>query len=86
MKPKPITWVFDLRTPQIERDYFRAALHRKVRAELNKALAPSGSVTVSFRQIYGPEQITLCNSLGDVIARFYRPAGSRYFKREKTPL
>ena len=59
MRPKPITWVFDPRTPQIERDYFRAALHRKVRAELNKALAPSGSVTVGFRQMYGPEQITI---------------------------
>lgn len=86
MKPKPITWVFDPRTPQSVRDHMRRALHRKVRAELNKALAPSGSVTVAFQQMYGPEQITLCNSLGDVIARFYRPAGSRYFKREKTLL
>lgn len=86
MKPKPITWVFDPRTPQIERDYFRAALQRKVRAELNKALAPSGSVTVGLRPMYGPQYMAIYNSLGDVIARFYRPAGSRYFKREKTPL
>ena len=87
MKPKPITWVFeDVRTPPEVCEAYIKAMKRKVRAELNKALSPSGSVTVSFRQIYGPEQITLCNSLGDVIARFYRPAGSRYFKREKTPL
>lgn len=83
MKPKPITWVFDPRTPQVEREAYIKAMRRKVRAELNKALAPSGSVTVSFRQMYGPEQIKIYNSLGDIVVTLYRPAGSRYFRREK---
>lgn len=82
MRAKPITWEFESAGLAQHSDQLKRAFRRKVRAELNRALCPSGHVKMYNSGMYEVHMV-IYDTLGDTVAHFYKPYGVSTWKRKK---